>query len=478
MAARAFLAVLLTIGFYLLAIGLAIALLAVPYLEWTDLHRLNLRITIFCLAGAAIILFSILPTVEHFRAPGERADPQSHPRLFAELGAIATAVGEPLPEEVYLVQDLNAAVRQRGGIMGLGGRRVMLLGIPLMRILRISEFRAVLAHEFGHYRGHTQLAPWIYKTREAIARTLSHLSGHSALLMWPFQQYAQTFLMITQAISRQQELEADALAARVAGARAFIAGLRGVHGAAIAYKYYGRENTPIYHDGLTPQPEPDDNFMRFMRLPRIADAIRQGIAWELTNPKLDPYDSHPPLAARIAALEKLPPGNDTSHEPLAALLLDPSALANPGVLEATPLAGALPWEDAGAAGEPFRWEDEVRRNYHLLRGWTVGTLPDLAPCLGKVGGRLGTRWVADESQARSGRELLSAALGLALLRGGWAIDGAQSETAVVRKGDAVVDPAKEIEQLTDGSTDAATWRAKSTTMGIASLRLDALRRAA
>ena len=128
MAARAFLAVLLTIGFYLLAIGLAIALLAVPYLEWTDLHRLNLRITIFCLAGAAIILFSILPTVEHFRAPGERADPQSHPRLFAELGAIATAVGEPLPEEVYLVQDLNAAVRQRGGIMGLGGRRVMLLG--------------------------------------------------------------------------------------------------------------------------------------------------------------------------------------------------------------------------------------------------------------------------------------------------------------------------------------------------------------
>jgi hypothetical protein len=49
---------------------------------------------------------------------------------------------------------------------------------------------------------------------------------------------------------------------------------------------------------------------------------------------------------------------------------------------------------------------------------------------------------------------------------------------VVRKGDAVIDPVKEIEQLADGSMDAASWRAKSTGMGIASLRLDALLRAA
>jgi hypothetical protein len=43
-----------------------------------------------------------------------------------------------MPSEVCLDQDINASVRQRGGIMGLGGRRVMILGVPLMRILRIK----------------------------------------------------------------------------------------------------------------------------------------------------------------------------------------------------------------------------------------------------------------------------------------------------------------------------------------------------
>lgn len=482
MPGRAILAVLLTVGFYVLAIGLAVALLAVPYWEWTNLHRLDLRIAIFCVFGAAIILFSILPTIERFVAPGEQVDARSHPRLFAELTATAKAVGEPMPEEVYLVQDLNAAVRQRGGVMGLGGRRVMLLGIPLMRILRMSEFRAVVAHEFGHYRGHTQLAPWIYKTREAIGRTLAHLSGHSALLSWPFMQYAEVFMMITQAISRQQELEADALAARTAGAAAFIGGLRGVHGASIAYKYWVRETTPVYADGLTELPEPDDDFMHFMRLPRITDVIRKGMQYELTNPTVDPYDSHPPLAARIAALQRLAPGNDTSHEPLAASLLDPiaagSAAASANAATAAPASGALPWEDAGAGSVQFRWEDEVRRNVHLLRNWTVGTLTDLAPSVARVGGRLGTRWVPDEAAARTGRDVLAGALGLALLREGWAIEASPNGTVVVRKGETVIDPINEIEQLADGSMDAVSWSAKSTAMGIASLRLDAFLRAA
>jgi hypothetical protein len=340
----------------------------------------------------------------------------------------------------------------------------------------------VVAHEFGHYRGHTQLAPWIYKTREAIGRTLAHLSGHSALLSWPFMQYAEIFMMITQAISRQQELEADALAAHTAGAGAFIAGLRGVHGASIAYKYYARETTPMYADGLAPLPEPDDNFMQFMRLPRITDVIRQGIQYELTNPTLDPYDSHPPLAARIAALQRMPQGNDTSHEPLAASLLDAAASGGAAVSasapEAAPLPGALPWEDAGAASEQFRWEDEVRRNVHILRNWTIGTLPDLVPSIARVGGRLETRWVPDEATARSGRDLLAGALGLALLREGWASEASANGTVVVRKGDTVIDPVKEIAQLADGSMDAASWRAKSTGMGIASLSLDGLPRAA
>lgn len=485
LAGRAVLAVLLTIGFYVLAIGLVIVLLAIPYIEWTSVHWLNIRIiriTLFCLGGAGAILFSIVPQIDAFQPPGERATPDSHPRLFAELRNIAAAVGEPLPAEVYLVHDINAYVQIRGGFMALGGRRVMAIGLPLMRILRISELRSVLVHEFGHYRrGHTELAPWIYRTREAIMRTLLHLSGLSNILMWPFLQYAQIFMTLTDDISRQQEYEADAISAQLMGAQARVAALRANYGAAIAYELYRRENTGIYVDHMVAGPLPDDAFMQYMQLPRVSAAIRNALEEELAHPRPRPFDSHPTLAARIAAVQKFPPGPDPSHEPLASSLLD-SALSAVGSLQATmpqatPAFGALPWQDAGAAGDQFRWEDELRRSFHLLRGWTVGSLSDLVPSIAMVGGHLGTRWVPDEAAAESGRELLAGSLGLALIRAGWVIEVLDGRS-VLRKGEVTIDPRHEIEQLATGALDAAAWRTKTASLGIASLRLDVLRQAA
>ena len=63
-------------------------------------------------------------------------------------------------------------VAERGGVMGAGSRRVMGVGLPLLDLLTVPQFRAVLAHEFGHFvGGDTRLGPWIYKTRAAIGRT-------------------------------------------------------------------------------------------------------------------------------------------------------------------------------------------------------------------------------------------------------------------------------------------------------------------
>jgi len=41
----------------------------------------------------------------------------------------------------------------------------MVIGLPLMQIMTVSQMRAVLAHEFGHYYGgDTKLGPWVYRT--------------------------------------------------------------------------------------------------------------------------------------------------------------------------------------------------------------------------------------------------------------------------------------------------------------------------
>jgi Zn-dependent protease with chaperone function len=69
-----------------------------------------------------------------------------------------------MPAEVYLIPEVNAWVGQRGGFMGIGSRRIMGLGLPLLETLNVSQLEAVLVHEFGHYyRGDTRLGPWVYK---------------------------------------------------------------------------------------------------------------------------------------------------------------------------------------------------------------------------------------------------------------------------------------------------------------------------
>src|SRR5215469_13213368 len=58
-ASRAFLALLLTVGFYLLAFGIAVGLVAAVVLEITVAHRVSARLDFFALGGAAVILWSI-----------------------------------------------------------------------------------------------------------------------------------------------------------------------------------------------------------------------------------------------------------------------------------------------------------------------------------------------------------------------------------------------------------------------------------
>ena len=91
----------------------------------------------------------------------------THPLLFAELDDIAGSLNEPLPREVYLIGQVNAFVADRGGILGFGSRRIMAVGLPLLPVLKISEFRGVVAHEFGHY-----YSGWRYtRTEEGRAPT-------------------------------------------------------------------------------------------------------------------------------------------------------------------------------------------------------------------------------------------------------------------------------------------------------------------
>lgn len=473
LAGRAVLAVILMIGFYLLALAIATGLLYVPYAEMKYAHQVHLKLALFCLIGALAILWAVLPRFDCFEPPGPQLTREQHPHLFEELESVAKSVHQAMPAEVYAVPDINAWVAQRGGIMGFGSRRVMGLGLPLMRMLTRSQFRAVLAHEFGHYHGgDTKLGPWIYKTRGAIGRTLDSLGD--SFVQLPFLWYGKLFLRITHAVSRRQEFVADELAARAIGSQPLIGGLRTVHRVAPAFNaYWANECAPVLSAGY--RPPFAEGFQRFVQAGQVAAAIDRQLDEELKTGKVDPYDTHPPLRERIAAIEHLPAGDPGPDDPPATTLLNDiaaleqqllAAVVNP---EAAGKLKAIDWAEVSARVYLPQWTALVQANRTALSGLTPEALPTTAADQQAFGKRLRTVTCEspdDESAAGLAGGVVGAALTVFLIQQGGTAEAQPGQPIQVKADSNCLEPFGILHSLAEGKLTAEAWQRQCGEFGL------------
>ena len=479
---RAVLAVVLMIGFYALALGMAGGLLWVPYAEFVYAHHITPKLAIICILAGGTILWSVLPRRDKFVAPGPRLKREKYPRLFKELEVVAGATKQTMPVEVYLVPDVNAWVMQRGGIMGFGSRRVMGLGLPLMRILTRSQFRAVLAHEFGHYHsGDTKIGPWIYKTRAAIGRTLDALGSRSWLswLQAPFLWYGKMFLRITHAVSRRQEFVADELAARTVGAEPLTDGLRTVHRVAPAFAFYWHtECSPVLRAGFLPPLA--DGFDQYVRAGQIAEQMDKHLEAQLAGSAADPYDTHPPLKDRIAALEKFPRGSDPSEDLRAVSLLEGvptlerELMAQMAGVHETANLAPIVWSEVGSLVYVPQWTRLVQLNAARLEGVTPESLSQVAANVDTFGKQLKdySEDTPDGDHAEAlANAVVGAALTLLLIRCGGQLNVRPGSEISVELGGHDVKPFVVLMALKDGQMTAHTWEARCVELGIAGAEL-------
>lgn len=494
---RALAAVGLLIGFYILAVAVAVALFAVPLLLADRGLRLPAQVFLACWVAAATIGWAILPRVDRFDPTFPRLTREAQPRLFALLEDLAGRTGQAMPAEVYALPDVNAWVAQRGGVMGIGGRRVMGLGLPLMQTFSQAELEATIAHELGHFHaGDTRLGPLVHKTRAAIGRTLEGLQDSA--FQFPFRLYAGLFLRTTQAISRHQEHTADRLAATTVGVAPLISGLRKLPGLAPAYgAYWQSDFGPAIQGGV--HPPLLEGFQRFLRRGDVCDAIARWIDAELTEGQTDPLDSHPSIPDRIRAVAGLdpahadraargegsaPPAADPAWGPLAidapalALLDDVptlerallASLVGPDARTLEPLA----WDDLGARRTLPSWQGMVRREAAALAGVTPLALPAILADATPFARRLESIAQPVSSQAAPGvaAHVLAMALGAALGREGWRVDATpEVEAVTLYRGAESLAPHMILEALQQGAIDAATWSERCAAMGIADLDL-------
>ncbi|MDJ0867401.1 MAG: M48 family metallopeptidase [Myxococcota bacterium] len=477
---RAAVAVALMVGFYLLALGIAAALAAIPVAEYFGTGRVHARVAFGCLVTAGVILWAVVPRRDHFEPPGPELLPDDQPELFELIERVAEETGQEPPRHVFLVNQVNAFVTDRGGWMGFGSQRVLGLGLPLLQALSVAELRAVLAHEFGHFHGgDVQLGPWIYKTRSAIGRAIQGFAD--SWMRKPFEWYGTLFLRITLAISRQQEYAADQLAAKVAGAPSMASALARVHGAALAFDpYWEAELAPSLNGGVFPPMA--EGFSRYLAAPSIAEQVERAVGSEIEEGKSDPYDSHPALPERLAALG----GPEVRLEAAQGqasieLLRDLPGLEKRLVawLSSDEVANRLDrvaWDEVAQRVFAPEWPELARRFGPFLVGLRAGEVPEVLASLDRDPRHLDAlagRTLELEERRNAASAAIGRGLAAALVGRGAAVHGLPGEAVELACGDERVRPFSLPAQLLEGSVSADEWRSLCARLGIADLDLGA-----
>ncbi len=320
---RAALSIALLAGFYLVALAIVAT-------------TIGLAVQAFALGGEAVgVKLGFLAVVVGIgvggavwsasRAPGRDPGPDvtraEAPELWRVVDELAVLAGTRGPDRIELVGEVNAAVYEEARLLGLvPGERTLLIGTPLVQGLDVAQLRSVLAHELGHYSGsHTRLAPLAYRGRLAISHTLTRLEGK--ISGWILKQYAKLYMLASQGLSRRQELEADALSVRAVGTRTAQSALRELPALARAHDHY--ENAFVRSAWeLGYVPTATDHVTGFAELLRDLreplDEIRSAPPVEETSR----WDSHPSIADRIAAMDRMPSTPDVTDTRPAAVLFD------------------------------------------------------------------------------------------------------------------------------------------------------------
>ena len=296
---RALAMLALFLGFYLLALTVALGLVAAPVLEFLLADGVHPQLLLASVAGAGI-LWALLPRRrEAWVDPGPRFTGETQPELTALVHHVATSIGQRTPSALYLIDDMNAFVTTHGGFMGVGGRRVLAVGVPLLTVLDRAELESVLVHEFGHFHGgDTRLLPLVYQTRAVMERTLTTASG---FVQGVCKAYASFYLARSQGISRLQEFSADRLAARVTAPHTAARALACLMPANAAFEHYRtHEYAPVLQAGRRPP-----YIAGFQAM--LASSMMAGDGRSSTDDALGAvvgsrFDSHPSPFDRIRAL--------------------------------------------------------------------------------------------------------------------------------------------------------------------------------
>ncbi|HZW26372.1 MAG TPA: M48 family metalloprotease [Gallionella sp.] len=247
------------------------------------------------------------------RPPEERELTEAEaPKLFEMLAELRKHVQGAPVHHVLVTSEFMAGVLQypRFGMFG-GYRNYLILGLPLMYAVSVEEFKAVLAHEYGHLAGgHNKFSRWVGRQRVTFGMLHNHARERrddnlvNGFLAGMLDWFAPYFNAYTFVLRRQNEYESDAVSTSVVGAQAAASALvrTDLLGGWLQNNFWKK----MYDQASKHAPPP---FMPYVSMSKLlavtmdewATKERLNKAWKLES---DAHDTHPCLRERLIAMEQ------------------------------------------------------------------------------------------------------------------------------------------------------------------------------
>ena len=255
--------------------------------------------------------------------------------------------------------------------------------------------------------------------------------------------------------------------------------LHKVHGGAMAYDYYwSNEVAPVLNAGY--RPPLASGFKQFMAVESIAESLDKATEEYKREAKVDPFDTHPPLPDRVAAIEALSLGEGRADDtPAVAMLQDVSALEYDLLAH---LAGAakvdtlktVSWGDVGATVYVPMWKHTAIEQRAALQGVTANDLPtlaqDITPFAEKLVFPQGAN-VSSDQRKQYAPSVIGCALATMLDRAGWSLDMQPGDAVVFIKDEQRIEPFNVMSRLGNKELTADEWRQRVEIVGVAEMPL-------
>jgi Zn-dependent protease with chaperone function len=262
--------------------------------------------------------------------PGRQLTRQEAPEFWALAERVAQKVGTRPVDQIYMVPGTEIAVTEQGPMLDKlrdRGRRMLIVGLAALDGMTEDQFKAILAHEYGHFSGRDTAGG---NVAYQVQLSMQHLALRLALARqarvynpawWFVNGYHRIYLRITLGASRLQETLADRVAALAYGSQNMIAGLEQVIRRSLEFD--AQANAEIKQ--AVEEKRGLNNLYLLPALPSEAQEEMETRLRKELERESSPYDSHPSYQERVKSVRALDIPEQEAAVPAPVLQMIPAA---------------------------------------------------------------------------------------------------------------------------------------------------------